>query len=310
MPASRPTRPIIARGSAGTMETASIARPSRATTGIALMTVAMLAIPAVDGLAKLLSASYSPLFISWARYVVASLIVLPFAMARHGARVLPPERRGAHALRTVFLVIAMTLYFLAVARVPLATAASAYFVGPIIAVVLSAAVLKEQLTTRKILSLGLGFAGALVILRPGGAIEPGLLLAFGAGLAFAFYMIATRRAAQDSDPVQTLVFQCTVGALLLTPQAIASWSTPVPADLVFFVGLGVISAASHILSITAFRLADASTLAPLVYLELVGAAAIGYLAFREVPGPATLIGAVLIMAAGLILIQRRSRGPA
>lgn len=272
--------------------------------GIILMIVAMLTIPLVDGLAKYLTAAYSPLFLSWARYVVACAIVLPVAAVYHGTRVLPAERRVAHTLRTVFLVISMTLYFMAIARIPLATAVSAYFVGPIIAVVLSVPVLKERLTTRKVLSLVLGFVGALVILRPGATIESGLLLAFGAGLFFALYIIATRQAARDSDPLQTLVFQCAIGALLMTPQAVASWTTPAWSDLIFFVGLGVFSAAGHILSIIAFRLADASTLAPLVYIELIGAVAIGYLAFHEFPGPVTLIGAALIAAGGLVLLQR------
>ena len=156
------------------------------------MTIAMLSIPGVDGLAKYLSVDYSPLFLSWARYAVASLVVLPFATALHGCRLFPAERRRWHLLRTVFLVTSMTLYFLAVARIPLATAASTYFVGPIIAVVLAIVLLNERLTLRKGLSLMLGFAGSLVILRPGGAMEQGILLALGSGIAFACYMIATR----------------------------------------------------------------------------------------------------------------------
>lgn len=273
--------------------------------GIFLMTVAMLSIPVVDGLAKYLSLDYSPLFIGWARYAVASLVVLPFAAAVHGRQLFPAEQRGSHILRTVFLVTAMTLYFLAVARIPLATAISAYFVGPIVAVVLSILVLKERLTLRKALSLALGFAGAIVILRPGGSLEPGILLALGSGICFALYLIATRRAAQASDPVKTLAFQCAVGMVLLTPQAVAAWSVPAWNDVIFFAGLGLFSAFSHLLSIAAFRLTEASTLAPLVYLELFGSALIGFVVFAEIPGPATVIGAALIVAAGLILLQRR-----
>ena len=236
---------------------------SGSTRGVVLMTIGMLSIPSVDGLAKYLSVDYSPLFLSWSRYAVASLVVLPFAAALHGRCLFPAERRGWQLLRTVFLVISMTLYFLAVARIPLATAASTYFVGPIIAVVLAIVFLNERLTVRKGLSLALGFVGSMVILRPGGAMEPGILLALGSGIAFACYMIATRQAAQESDPVQTLLFQCVVGTALLTPQAAMTWSVPAGNDVVFFVALGVLSAASHILSIVAFRWADASTLAPL-----------------------------------------------
>lgn len=269
------------------------------------MTLAMLTIPAVDGLAKYLSSSYSPLFIGWARYAVACAVIVPFAAVRHGRRIFPSERLGAHMLRTVFLMIAMTLYFMSVARIPLATAATASFISPIVAVTLAVVMLKEQLTGRKLLSLALGFGGALVVLRPGGQFEPGVLLALATGVFFAFYMIATRMASEHSDPLKTLAFQCVAGAALLTPQAVWSWSAPAPGDLKFFAAIGVLSLVSHGLSIAAFRKAQASTLAPLVYVELIGSTAIGYLVFGDIPGVTTLLGAGLIVAAGLILVKQR-----
>ena len=290
------------------MTSTALASTSHQAKGIALMTVTAFMIQIVDGLAKYLSADYSPLFIGWARYSVAFLILLPCAAALHGPRLFPSERFVSHVLRTIFLVTAMSLYFLAIAQIPLATAIGAFFIAPVVAVVLSILVLKERMTLRKGISLVLGFAGAMVILQPGHTIEPGILLALGAGFAFALYMIATRHAATHSDPVKTLAFQCAAGALLLTPQAVATWSTPAPSDLIFFAGLGALSLIGHLLSIVAFRLADTSTLAPLVYVELIGAALIGYLAFGDVPGMATIVGAVLIAAAGLILLQRRNGG--
>ena len=274
--------------------------------GIALMALAMLTIPMVDGFAKYLSADYSPLFIGWARYAVASLAVLPITVALRGPAIFPTERRISHIWRTVFLVASMTLYFLAIASIPLATAISAFFVGPIVAVVLSVIILKERLNRQKLISLLLGFAGSLVIVRPGSAIEPGILLALASGICFGLYLIATRLASSHSDPIKTLAFQCVVGTLLLTPQALATWSLPEPRDLLLFAGLGMSSAFSHMLSIAAFRIADASTLAPLVYLELIGAAVIGYLVFGDIPGPATVIGAALIVGAGLVLLPRRA----
>jgi drug/metabolite transporter (DMT)-like permease len=267
------------------------------------MILAMLSIPTVDGLAKYLSVRYSPLFLSWARYAVACLIVLPITAAIHGRRIFPTERRVSHVLRTLFLVMAMTFYFLSIARIPLATAVSAFFVGPIIAVVLALIFLKERMTIWKAASLVLGVAGSMIILKPGGSTDPGILLALGAGICFAFYLIITRQAALESDPIKTLAFQCVIGMTLLTPQAIFSWSTPPWNDLIFFAGMGLFSAISHILSIIAFRFADASTLAPLVYVELIGAALIGYFAFKEVPSVSTLIGAGLIVAGGFILFR-------
>lgn len=272
--------------------------------GIALMSIAMLAVPMVDGAAKALSADHSPLYISWARYAVACAFVLPFAVARYGKSFLPREQIGAHLARTIFLVAAMTSYFLAIARIPLAAANSAYFVGPVLAMVLAVVFLGETLTAPKIVSLALAFGGTLIVLKPGGSVDPALLLALASGAFFALYMIATRKASRESDPVKTLAFQCLVGALILAPQAILTWSIPTVDELWLFALMGVLSAASHILSITAFRYAPASTLAPLVYLELIGSVAVGYLAFGEVPDASVWVGAPAIILGGLILLRR------
>lgn len=272
--------------------------------GIVLMTAAMLAIPLADGIAKHLTSGYQPLFLGWASYAASALIVLPVAGLRHRRALLPATGRLWHGLRTAFLVTAMSFYFLAIARIPLATAVSTYFVGPIIAVGLSALLLGERLTWRKAASLALGFAGSLVILRPGSEISPGMLLALASGVAFSFYLIASRKAALHGQPVQALAFQYLVGTILLTPLAALTWTVPQPGDLVLIGVMGLVSAVSHMMSIAAFRLADASTLSPLVYLELLGAVVIGYVAFHEIPDAMTMAGAGCIVMAGLILLGR------
>jgi drug/metabolite transporter (DMT)-like permease len=272
--------------------------------GIALMTCAMLSVPLVDGIAKHLSSSYSPLYLVFARYAVASLIVLPLAALTRPRPLFPPERRMSHLLRTIALMAATSLYFLAIARIPLATAVSAFFIGPVVAVALAVVVLKERITGAKIASLVLGFVGAIVILRPGAVIEPGILLALGSGVCFAIYLVATRQASQVSDPIKTLAFQCVVGALVSAPQAIATWSVPAWSDALLFAALGGISVVSHLLSIAAFRHADASTLSPLVYLELIGAVLVGYFAFGDIPDATTIAGAALIVAASALLLER------
>ncbi len=268
------------------------------------MAIAMLGVPMVDGIAKYLSADYSPLFIGWARYAVASLIVIPLAYRYHAMRMFPEEQRFAHLVRTAFLVTAMTLYFLAIARIPISLAVSAYFVGPIVAVALSVLFLKETFTRWKLLSLVLGFMGSIIVLQPSGDIEIGLIMAFGAGLFFALYLIATRQASQNSGPIKTLAFQCVLGTVLLSPQAAFTFEVPQLDVLWLFAGLGLISAIAHLMTILAFRLADASTLSPLVYLELVGSAVIGFLIFSEIPTLSTIAGAALIIISGLVLLKK------
>ncbi|WP_349362822.1 MAG: DMT family transporter [Roseitalea porphyridii] len=287
---------------------ADIGGTERPALGVGLMVAAMLAIPVVDATAKHLAADYSPLFISWARYAVASVLIVPLGLVRFGPAIFPRHDLGAHTLRTLFLVGAMTLYFVAIATVPLATAISAFFVGPIVASALAVFLLGERFSPRKAVSVVLGFAGALVIVDPtGGGIEPGLLLAVASGVLFGLYLLATRQAARRSDPVKTLIFQCVVGALILTPQAIHAWEWVDLADLGFFALLGGLSVVSHMLSINAFRFAEASTLSPIVYVELIGAVIIGYLVFGDLPGLNVWLGAAAIVAAGLLLLRAAER---
>ena len=272
--------------------------------GIGFMVAAMLIIPVVDGTAKYLSSAHSPLFLSWARYAFAVLIVLPVAFYKHRSRFLPRSHLGAHFLRTIFLMAAMTCYFVSISLIPMATAISAFFVGPIIATLLAVFILGERLTLKKVLALILGFSGALLIVRPDMDFDPAILLALASGVLFGFYIVATRQASQNSDPLKTLAFQCLVGTIILTPQAIWFWSWPTYDQLYLFAGMGLFSAFSHFLSIAAFRKAEASILAPLVYVELIGTAAIGFIIFGEVPGLTVWIGAGVIVAGGLVLIGR------
>lgn len=285
----------------------TIDKPSNAALGVALMAAAMLAIPIVDGIAKLLSESFSPLFIGWARYAAASLFAIPWAIARHGRDFLPREELPAHALRTVLAAAAMTAFFSGLAYAPIADVTSAYFVGPIIAMLLAVLLLGEKMTLRRAAAVALGFAGALVVVNPAGALNPGLLLGVVAGALFAGYMIASRKASRGSDPVKTLAFQCLFGTLIMAPQAIWTWSTPAFDLLPIMLAMGAVSVACHFLTISAFRHAEASLLAPLSYLELVGAVGVGYLMFSDLPGARVWLGAAAIVAAGLLLVQRRAR---
>lgn len=92
--------------------------------------------------------------------------------------------------------------------------------------------------------------------------------------------------------------------MLLAPQAALNWTAPAVEHLWLFAAMGTVGVATHILAVLAYRRAEASTLAPLSYLELLGSAAIGYLAFGDLPGGPVVLGAALIVGAGLILLRR------
>lgn len=269
--------------------------------GIVLMATASLIVPIVDGIAKLLGESFSPLMVAWGRYAMAALIVLPIACVTSPKSLLPQTQRLAHFMRTLCLVVAMTLFFVSLQWTPLATAIAAYFSGPVIAMLLSVLVLKERINRVKIASLILATVGALIILRPldGGSLGTGL--AFLTGAFHAIYLIVTKVASSQSDSLQTLSFQCLVGTLILTPQAVMTFTLP-PVNLWWlFITMGAISALAHFLTIQAFHYSEASSLAPLVYLELIGATIFGALVFGGLPDLATIAGGTLIAASGLLL---------
>jgi len=183
----------------------------------------------------------------------------------------------------------------------MATATAAFFISPILATVLAIVVSKERITWAKCISLLLGLGGMLLIAKPGTSLQAGVGLAVAAGVAFAIYLVATRLASSNTAPIKTLTFQCLVGSLLLFPQALWTWTIPTAEFYVLFGMLGIVSVGSHLLSIAAFRYAETSILAPLVYLELVGAVIIGYLVFDDLPGLSIWAGALMIVLGGLIV---------
>ncbi len=106
-----------------------------------------------------------------------------------------------------------------------------------------------------------------------------------------------------SVATRNLLLFLVVAALIVSTGVLQSWNAALA-----IVNMGLISAVCHFMTISAFRHAEASLLAPLSYLELIGATVIGYLVFGDLPGIRILIGAVLIVAGGLILVQRRRAG--
>lgn len=276
-------------------------------TGIALMTVASLALPLVDGIAKLLTETYSPFLVAWARYAAATLLVLPLALARGVDVRAVKDAMGSNWLRALLAVGAMTCFFWAISEIPLATALGGYFIGPVIAAVLAARLLGEAITARRIAAVMAGLAGAILIVRPGGEFQLGAILAIASGVLFGWYLVATRAMGSTTPALTALLAQCGLGAFLLTPFAVLHWSWPTGEALALILAMGALSTFCHFLVIVAFRYADTAVLSPLVYLELVTATFFGWLAFAELPSASAFAGIALIVAGGVSVLSAERR---
>lgn len=270
------------------------------------MAIAMFIIPVRDGLAKYMSDSLPVFTIAWGAYCAAALITAPIAIRAYGRDAILPAGLPSQTARTLLLVGAMTMFFFSVRTVPLTNAIAAYFVAPFITAALAPFVLKERITWSVAAAIILGFVGVIVVLKPDGNFDANILWAIGAGIFFAFYMLATRLAARQAPPLTALCFQSVLGALVLTPFALGAGIEGAGAFLAFFLLIGLLQSSSHGLSITAFRFAPASVLSPLVYLEIVAAVIVDLVAFGEWPVTQTWVGIVIIIAAGGLVTVKRT----
>ncbi|MEM6421332.1 MAG: DMT family transporter [Pseudomonadota bacterium] len=287
--------------------------PDNAASGLAIMAAAMLIAPAMDIIAKLLTETISPAQTAFGRFAAQSVLLLPLVFVLGEWRW--PNR--LHALAGICLGLALFSITGALAVMPVANAIAIFFVEPLILTVLSAAILGERLGWRRILAVLAGLGGAGIVLRPNlAAYGPEALLPLAAALFFSFYLIVTRIMAQRGQRVALqfwagLFAMLTLGVLMAgaMPFDIAAFAID-PAgwrELGLLVAVGAIACVTHQMIAQAFARAEAGALAPLQYLEIISATALGWLVFGDFPDPLTWAGTAIIVAAGLYVFQRERR---
>jgi len=277
--------------------------------GIVLITLSMALSPMGDALSKQLGAQMPALSIVFLRYLTAGLLALALARALGRPLRLPGEGRGALLLSTALVMAAMTLLVAALARAPLGLAVGAFMVAPLVAMLAAALLFGERLSAMRILGALVGFAGALMILRPAGSIQPAILLALAGGICLGLFLALNRHRGGHGDAVSALAMQCLLGSAMLAPLALPGLLTGLPAAawpalMPWLLLLGALTAATHFLTVAAYGRADAALLAPFFYVNLAAALAIGILWFGERPGPGAVLGLGLIAAGGLIGAQK------
>ncbi|MBF0277371.1 MAG: DMT family transporter [SAR324 cluster bacterium] len=269
--------------------------------GISLMLLSILIIPFSDGIMKYMSVSYSVVFVSWARFLAITMLMLPLAIHRRHSFL--KFRFYFQTFRALFFVAALLLYFTAISRISLVDALGASLLAPIFATVLAVVFLKERLNLKKKIAIFLGFLGAVIVLRPGLSMDIGTIYALIAGFMYACFLVMTRMAVQTSSPFIILAFQSFVGTILLTPFALMEWEQIEVEGMALVFAMALISLSVNLLSLNAFRFAQASTLSPLVYFELVSATLIGFFFFKDFPDWITWLGISVIVIGGLSLIE-------
>lgn len=276
--------------------------------GIASMAVGIFCMAVMDAFAKWLGAAYPVQQVVFFRMLFALPAVLVLARLSGGLAGLRTVRPRVHLLRGALATVASFSFVTGLTFMPLAEATALAFAAPIFVTALSVPLIGEQVGLRRWSAVLVGFAGVLVIVRPGlAAFQPAALLILLTALCYALLMLTARRFA-SSESTSALVFYMTLVPLMVSAALLPlGWTAPGWADLARFVALGLLGGATMIFITLAFRLAPAAVVAPFDYTGLIWAAAIGWLVWRDIPGPFVWLGAAVIVASGLYIVRRETR---
>lgn len=278
--------------------------------GIALYVAGLWTLSALDVTSKLVvSMGVSVLVACWFRYLGHVLVMTVFVLPKRGRSLLHTRSLARQLQRGMMMIVTTLLFFSLLRHVPLAEATALTFLAPLFLLALAPWLLGESNRVHRWVGVLVGFAGMLVVIRPGGDLSPATsVLGVLTALSFTFLNITTRRVAHD-DPLTTNYYGGLVGAVGLTIALPLFWKTPQLTLLHWLLlgSMGVTGFLAHWLQIAGFRRAPASLLAPYTYLQILSAALAGWLVFGHLPGLATSIGIALIClaGAGVALVEAR-----
>ena len=278
--------------------------------GVLLMIAVTMGYALIAALSKLLMLRYPVVMVAWARYAVPFAMTAFWLLRDRDTRVWRATDPAWQFLRSVLMIAGTILIMLAYHALPLAQALSISSIHPMLLTALAAIFLRERVGALTWCAVALGFAGVLVIVRPGGGMfTMASLLPLGMALTYAGYMALTRLLAGRETPRRSLLYGLSVGAALTTALLPSHWVRPDALAACMLALIGVLSGATHWLMIKALESAPASVLAPIAYVQLLWSIALGALFFGDLPNAATLSGIGIVIAAGLLLgVAQRPKG--
>jgi len=288
------------------MPNIATARLSSSTRGILWMVLATVVLASTNVYAKILTADYPVMQLVWARYIFHMAMVAVVLRAGLGGAF-----RTGHVKtqlsRSVLLAVATALYFGGLYFIQIAEASATTFITPVIVTALAVPLLGERVGLRRWIGVGVGCAGALIIIRPGlGMMHIAILLPFGTALCHALYQIATRRVADTDSALTSLVYTGIVGAVLSSAIVPFYWVAPDGVGWLLMILVGVSAGAGHFFLIKAYKVAEAPAVAPFFYMHFVWTTFFGLVVFGEIPDVWTFAGAGVIAASGLYIYHREN----
>jgi len=273
--------------------------------GVTAMIIAVGALSLMDAFLKALSPHYSAFQVASLRGMSALPFIIVWVGVRGGYGQLLRVRFGLHLVRAMLGILMLASFAFALRSLPLAEAYSIFFVAPLLITVLAVLILKEKVDWRRWIAVAVGFVGVIIVLRPTGAHTltiPGLaVLATAIGYALSAIII---RVLGRTDSTQSMMFWLmllvAIGAGVL---ALPNWRPIQPGDWVVIAGMAVTGSLGQLAITEAFRIGEASFIAPFEYTALAWGVGLDWFVWRTTPATVTLAGAFVIIASGVYLVR-------
>ena len=271
---------------------------------ILLMIGAVFCFASMDATAKYLMKEIGPAQTIWARYTVQAVIVTVLILPKinvYGRTNYPKLQ----FLRSVALMMATTLFFFAFSRLGLAEASAIFNISPVLITLGAFLFLREQIGPRRLIGIIVSLLGALIIIRPGtGVFSIYALLPLGAAIFYSTYSLATRFVGTDESPWTSLFYSAIFGAICYSIYIAFYWNPMSNNAILLTIIIGLFGTAGHICLIRALTLGEASLVAPFIYTNLLFTTIWGFVLFSNLPDFWTIVGALIIVAAGIYVWAR------
>ena len=271
---------------------------------ILLMIGAVFCFASMDATAKYLMKEIGPAQTIWARYTVQAVIVTVLILPKinvYGRTNYPKLQ----FLRSVALMMATTLFFFAFSRLGLAEASAIFNISPVLITLGAFLFLREQIGPRRLIGIIVSLLGALIIIRPGtGVFSIYALLPLGAAIFYSTYSLATRFVGTDESPWTSLFYSAIFGAICYSIYIAFYWNPMSNNAILLTIIIGLFGTAGHICLIRALTLGEASLVAPFIYTNLLFTTTWGFVLFGNLPDFWTIVGALIIVAAGIYVWAR------
>lgn len=248
-----------------------------------------------------------PFEIAFFRALVNLVLMLPFAIGT-GSAGLKTNNHKAYALRGVCGLAFLMTYFTGAAIIPIAESQALTFTSPLWGTLLAVLFLGERLTLARALAVVVGFAGVLIILRPGVVqVSLGALLVLAGALTAAASNTIVKFTTRTDHPDAIVFYQMVYVTPLICVPALYVWTWPNLEQVLLMFGVGFFATLNQRFLSRAYAAADAIAVLPFEFARLPFAAVIGFLAFRELPDIWAWLGGAVIFSASLYMVRQETR---